>query len=136
MPVLRLRAEGEDQSIAIIKNNEGQESNRYRQLEKIMNLSAQVMKLARGQQSEPQIIQKSLIFQGFSGWKGTDLLILIRPCPIHHKQIRMGNRAHIIWILFIIRKSAFPGWDVAIVFLQDGEQRLTDEFITACLFCF
>ena len=54
-----------------------------------------------------------------------------RPCPIHPKQIRMGDVARIIWILFIIRFSPYPGRDVAIVLPRDGEQRPTDGDIIA-----
>ena len=59
-------------------------------------------------------------------------IIPTRPCPIHPKQIRMGEMAHIIWILFIIRLSSCPGQDVAIVLPRDGEQRPTDRVIIAC----
>ena len=62
---------------------------------------------------------------------GLRAIIPTRPCPIHPKQIRMGDVAHIIWILFIIRSSPCPGRNVAIVLPRDGEQRPTDGDIIA-----
>ena len=58
-------------------------------------------------------------------------IIPTRPCPIHPKQIRMGDVTHIIWNLFIIRSSPCPGRGVAIVLPRDREQRPTDESIIA-----
>ena len=61
------------------------------------------------------------MFQGFSGSENWEFPIPTRPCPIHPKQIRMGDVTHIIWILFIIRNSPYPGQNVAIVLPRDGE---------------
>ena len=63
---------------------------------------------------------------------GLHAIIPTRPCPIHPKQIRMGDVAHIIWILFIIRSSPCPGRDVAILLPRNEEQLPTDGDIIAC----